>query len=841
MFKSQSILSTPALLKRFALIYLPVLALLSITLFLSAKIYEQTKTENLRAHESSVVMIAADQLVTGIKEVDADLRVIANLPLLQKYLDTNNNIQRGELEKLFLVFSQETMLYDQIRYLDVSGQEIIRINFNNNNPAIVPQESLQNKAGRYYFDDTLKLNRGDIFVSPLDLNVEQGSVELPHKPMIRFGTPVFDSAGRKRGIILLNYLAENLLNRFRSAMQANGRHFQMLLNSESYWLSSNNRDDEWGFMLGNIEQRFENRYPGAWRRISSGKEGVLLTTHGMFTYATVYPLAPEHHSSTGSILAKAASEKDIEAQQYYWKVVSFIPTAVLSDIYLFNQAGIRILIAFVYLLFAIAAWIITLTSLNRKHIEEMRRISTLKYQLLFESSRDALMILTPPLWNLSKVNASTLNLFNVSNVEEFSLYKPEDISPERQLDGRLSSEAIADIITETMNKGSNFFEWECQRLDGQSFTANIQLTRMDLGEESFLQATVRDISESKKAQQQIEWDYQTEKVLDSILHLAMQPQKLPELLRQSLEMILSFPQFGGMKKGCIFLSNKDDNTLDMVAQLGLPEELLTLCNKVSLDNCLCGRAVEERRTTCSMHVDGHHEIAYGGMVDHGHYCVPLINGEDKLLGILNTYIVKDHEHKERDDIFLKRMADTLSTMIERKQMEMKLDQMAHNDALTGLPNRALFFHTLSNSLIDARRHKHKVAVLFLDLDRFKLINDTLGHDMGDALLVEVASRLQNCTRESDTVARMGGDEFTIVLTHLDNDYGSSVVAKKVIDVLTNAFILNNQEHFIGCSIGIAEYPIDGETAEILVRNADEAMYAVKNSGRNNFLRYKAKA
>ncbi len=170
-----------------------------------------------------------------------------------------------------------------------------------------------------------------------------------------------------------------------------------------------------------------------------------------------------------------------------------------------------------------------------------------------------------------------------------------------------------------------------------------------------------------------------------------------------------------------------------------------------------------------------------------------------------------------------------------------MTQKALFDSLTKLANRELFFDRLNTAITQAQRFSYAVAVLFIDLDRFKLINDELGHEMGDELLVEVAARLQTCVRKDDTVARVGGDEFAIVLSHLEtqeNDWG--FVVEKLIAELSRAFILNGNEYFIGCSVGISEFPDDGKIASELLRKADEAMYAVKHSSKNNFIHYSSK-
>lgn len=170
----------------------------------------------------------------------------------------------------------------------------------------------------------------------------------------------------------------------------------------------------------------------------------------------------------------------------------------------------------------------------------------------------------------------------------------------------------------------------------------------------------------------------------------------------------------------------------------------------------------------------------------------------------------------------------------RKTVEEQLTNLALYDHLTKLPNRLLFEKTISQSLARARRNNKLMALMFLDLDHFKDINDRLGHDIGDLLLKGVSDRLVNCVRETDTVARLGGDEFAIILDELSVTEDAAAIAEKIINSLVPPFYLNGNEVNATTSIGIAVYPMSGDTIQILTKNADIAMYQAKQSGRNNY-------
>jgi diguanylate cyclase (GGDEF)-like protein len=169
-----------------------------------------------------------------------------------------------------------------------------------------------------------------------------------------------------------------------------------------------------------------------------------------------------------------------------------------------------------------------------------------------------------------------------------------------------------------------------------------------------------------------------------------------------------------------------------------------------------------------------------------------------------------------------------------------VEYLAFHDGLTGLPNRSLFSKLLSQSISEARRYKRQLAVAFLDLDRFKQINDTLGHEAGDQLLREVATRLKGCLRDSDTVARLGGDEFVLLLPELEDGKYAATVAQKILLVIARAYVLIGQEFRVTASVGISTYPQDGLDEQTLTKNADIAMYQAKAEGKNTFQFYSEK-
>ncbi len=180
------------------------------------------------------------------------------------------------------------------------------------------------------------------------------------------------------------------------------------------------------------------------------------------------------------------------------------------------------------------------------------------------------------------------------------------------------------------------------------------------------------------------------------------------------------------------------------------------------------------------------------------------------------------------------IAHDLGRWYERREAEKRIIEMATHDALTGLPNRHLLQDRIEQALVHDTRSQRQMAVLFIDLDHFKTINDSLGHDIGDLLLKAVAERLLACVRSEDTVARQGGDEFIVVLNSIAESLDAAKVAQKIQDALVQPYYIHKNELHIGGSIGIAVFPDDGANAETLLKNSDVAMYHAKENGRNNY-------
>ena len=522
------------LIVRFLLILVLITTILAGGIFLFY--HQQIRLIHARVfyEEKSDLKMKKETLTTELTAVISDLKVLRELPALMIYLATNVEPARDEVASAYFLFCRYRGMYDQVRYLDETGMEIVRVNFNNGQPAIVEKNKLQPKGERYYFTDAITLDKDEIYVSPFDLNIEGQSIELPHKPMVRFSAPVFDRSGRKRGVVVLNYLGSRLLETVRR-MNVSSTGLPMVLNTDGYWLFNPSKpDSEWAFMFPDRKHlQFGSFYPHEWETIKKSRTGQIETAAGLFTFDTLSAIQGSAVSSTGTDKASGPSDfKMTGAPQ--WKLISFVPT-------------------------------------ERLRLEAQKAITTIMVFSIL------LFFMTVPIsWFFAKTS---------------------------------------------------------------------------------------------------------------------------------------------LQRG-----------------------------------------------------------------------------------------------------------------LERQQ----LTYQALHDPLTDLPNRLLFMDRLDQAILKSIRDGSSFGLFFIDLDGFKAVNDTLGHNAGDHVLMQVADRLARAVRASDTVARMGGDEFCTLMNGIGDSAPVARITEKLLLAIAQPMMLDGRTISVSASIGISIVPVHGQHADELLARADQAMYQAKQDGGNRY-------
>ncbi len=309
--------------RRFLPAFIPILYII----YFTYNMYAQDKARLVEDSEKRQMRLVQHLVSREILSVRNDLEILSKHPGIEEYLSRQTEESKTALVEAFVALSQVKKTYDQIRFFDANGMEKIRVDLDQEKPFVVPDDELQPQGHHHYFADTFSLSRNQVFISPFDLNIEHDEVELPPKPMIRFGIPLYGKDGTKQGAIIINYLGEHLLGKLDLVPDLQGQS-HMLLNSQSYWLKGETAKDEWGFMFEDRKDAmYRNRFPSAWQEISSYVSGQFYSGSGLVTFYTIYPLRE-------IALSGGEAEQDprlLEGEANAWKIVSHIDKDCLEQ------------------------------------------------------------------------------------------------------------------------------------------------------------------------------------------------------------------------------------------------------------------------------------------------------------------------------------------------------------------------------------------------------------------------------------------------------------------------------------------------------------------------------
>ncbi len=381
-----------------------------------------------------------------------------------------------------------------------------------------------------------------------------------------------------------------------------------------------------------------------------------------------------------------------------------------------------------------------------------------------------------------------------------------------------------------------FFEQMWVRLDGTSFHAELSTGRLTYEDAPALQITVRDIS-SRKFSEKLQLGE------NRILNMIATGAPLQDILMSLAKFADAMASSG---RCSVMILNAEESTLSPRIALSLPGEFVADLDQLPVgpQNGSCGAAAFHAEPVVVDDVSTHTTWTNyrAQALRHGFQASaswPVIGKSKKVLGTIALYF------RERDALNAntKRLLDICANLagiaIDSRTSEDRIRYLAHYDGLTSLPNRFLFNEYLELALRNAQRNQKKFAVFFIDLDKFKEVNDTLGHDAGDEVLRETARRLRNSLRHTDKIARMGGDEFYVLIEELANSSYAVDVAVKLLNEIARPMLIQGQSVEVNMSIGIAIYPDHGVEAQTLLANADSAMYIAKESGNNGYQLFKA--
>lgn len=622
----------------------------------------QQQRSTLRTQDVALVDSASRLLSQRLQEVHTDLRTWAHTALIQRVAaEPHNPGARTDAARFMRNVGQEAQIYDQLRFIDVKGMEQIRIDLQERQATIVPDPSLQDKSGRYFFQEAMRLQAGEIYMSPLDLNVEHGQVEQPLKPMVRLATPLFDDNGQRLGILIVNVLGEWLIQEFRQLMPPH--RDAVWLNAQGDWLVAPDSALAWGFMFAR-PGAFTQSHPLLWQAMRAQPQGSLVMPDGMWTYTTLHPLniAPRQGVHAAATVTPLTSSPN---HAYRWILATRIPTQHLpSSSIVHNPLALTIYLCGVLLLLGFSLYLAKLLH-SRKQLRHEAATHVERLQDITAVMAEGLIAMNPR--------------------GEITFVNPE---------------------------AERLLGWRHDQLMGQDGHALFHHHTSDGREAPHDTCPIRAVSDTR------------------------------EVYRSEDEVFF--------------------------------------------------------------HQDGR-------AIPVGVSAAPLVND-----GVLEGTVM------------------VFSDLSQVKAYQAEIQQLAFHDALTGVPNRRLLKDRLAQSMGYAHRHQRHLALMYIDLDHFKQVNDTLGHDGGDDLLRAVATRLVHAVRATDTVARIGGDEFVVLLPEVSSAEAAAEVAQHILDALQAPVSIKGHTLMVGVSIGVALFPHAADDITTLMKAADQAMYTAKQSGRRRY-------
>ena len=481
-----------SLVARTALILLPLAVVTVAVLYVFYRSQLEAFETVVRADEKNAVEIGEHRLTAQISAILSDLRFLTHLQLLQHWLDTDDPAALDGVARNHLAFAQEKLVFDQVRFIDAAGREIVRADYRDGKARILAPDELQDKSDRPYVRETLRLERGQVHISPFELNVERGAIERPLRPTIRFATPVFDRSGRRRGAIILNYNGEDLLDRIRPLESEHARQI-WLVNEEGYWLHGPNPDDLWAFMYPDRQDRTLARaHPDVWRVIQDGISNAQFFADGdLYTVALFRPGVRVSTETSGPGVASSP----------LWILVSRMPAAALAARTAPLERGLALIGGVLLVVFAAGSFLLARHGVNRAAAERTVRASAEKFRSLLESAPDAVVIADAQ-GRIALVNAQSERLFG--RPRDKMLGQPVEMLVPERFRGRHVGHRTGYAKAPQPRPMGAGLELFGLRADGTEFPVAISLSPVETEEGRLFVANIRDVTEQRESRRRVE-------------------------------------------------------------------------------------------------------------------------------------------------------------------------------------------------------------------------------------------------------------------------------------------------------------------------------------------------
>jgi diguanylate cyclase (GGDEF)-like protein/PAS domain S-box-containing protein len=754
----------------------------------------------------TTTQVVAQRLDDTLSEIATDVTFIRALAepraiLEQKAPSQLPNLHNQMLEQIFKGLLTARPEYSQIRLIDALhyGKERVRVDRDQNDIKVISGAQLQEKNHFPYMFETARLRAGELYLSEINLNQELGNHLAYGDPMVRIATPVKDTTNKTLGIIVINVNLNVLFERIRANLPQDLKI--LLTNSRGDYLIHPDRAKTFAFERGQ-QYLIQSDIP-TMQKLINGEQDYLLTSGNLGL------------PGNNSLAAFVRQSLPSFAEQRM--IILGLYTSL--DKVLADSKALGVNVIKVILLFVILAVTVSLV-MARFLTQPLDQIAKSLSQ--FELGKPMTHL---PIQRNDELGYLARSFARMTN------------KLHQQIDELHTSETKLQTILDNLPLGIWLIGFNQQtRYLNKTFRDNLGIPDQQFFSDTKLNKLLKNDSPSEQTSLTI---YEWLTFIDGYEHLLeIQKLKLYDQSGNAEAMIGIATDITKRRKDEEMLRSSEEKlrTLFEMSPLGIARNSQNgryiEANKAFLD--MIGYTLDELNGLSSWQLtpseyEAQEQLQFHSLTSkgsYGPYEKEYLHRDGRRISVrLNGVMITDSDGEQY-------VWSIVEDITQKKQSEHLIWQQANFDPLTGLPNRRMFHERLNMDIKKAKHNDLPLALIFLDLDRFKEVNDTLGHDIGDLLLQDAARRLTSCVRESDTVARLGGDEFTLILRGLDDPSSVERIVNNILQKMAEPFHLKNKLAYVSASIGITIYPKDGNDIDTLIKNADQSMYASKDLGRN---------
>lgn len=843
--------------------------LLLVIVSLVGTLIHQQNSEALLKRELAILGFQSQQYYQSINNQIAsiadDVRFISSvaplMDIMRASMEPDSLLEkvalseaRNRLSEIFKNLLKSHSSYFQVRFIGVenNGLELVRVDRIGGEIVAVAEKDLQHKANRGYFQHTIGHSQGELYLSEIDLNREHGQISQPVTRTLRISTPIYHpQSAQLFGIVIINVDVGPILDQLQEMVKSPSIIY--LVNGSDDFLIHPDKSRTFSF-------EYDTRYQLAQelpelanirQSIHSGPEGEIskvVVNDSSFLVASLLQLKITGYTDQDKNLLliikvpTSAALSEINHIRNNSILLTLLLLALgIAFILLFTRRLIRPLEMITRQVEDYRSGIIQLEAIEHQQDEVgtlasafhsmTERISAQNYKLaerekrlsaVMNSAVDCIIIINDQ-GVIDSTNPAVETLLGYSSKElvgknvKMLAAAPHDEKHDQYIEQYLKGGPMLMIGLAR--------EMMARHKDGTLIPVLLSVSEFQVGEQHYFSGIIRDIRLQKEVENQL---LQNKIELEGRVRV-----RTKELTAVNLQLQEEVKQHKQANEKLNLFGKIFENTREGIMVTDAALEIIEVNEAFTRITGWCKEEVIGKTPDFlkSKHYsDAFYENMQLRLINNGFWSGEI--WERNKDGTIHPKWLSINSVTNQQGV-VTHYVSIFSDISELKEAEKKLERLAYHDTLTNLPNRSLLNVLLDLKIGQHARDNSKLALLFIDLDRFKYVNDTLGHSMGDILLQEISLRLKNCVRKADLVARQGGDEFVVVMEKIEDEV-VSIVADKIIKQVSEVVHLGDSKAYVGASIGISIFPDDGNDVETLTKSADIAMYQAKEAGRNQY-------